>query len=64
MQRGTFAFVVAAELGLAVGVIAGSDAAAYAAAALMALFAATLAQRAAAGRAGRAVRLLRQRLDG
>lgn len=47
-----FAFVVVAELALAVGVVAGSDAAAYAAAALMALFAATLLSALMQGRAG------------
>lgn len=47
-----FAFVVVAELALAAGVIAGSDTAAYAAAALMALFAATLLSALMQGRAG------------
>ena len=48
----TFSIVVAAELILAVGVVAGSDTAAYAAAALMALFATTLASALMQGRAG------------
>jgi hypothetical protein len=52
VQWGTFAFVAGAELVLAVGVIAGSDAAAYAAAGLMALFAATLLSALMQGRAG------------
>jgi len=48
----TFAFVVSAELILAAGVAAGSDPAAYAAAALMALFALTLGSALMQGRAG------------
>lgn len=52
VQVATFAFVVAAELLLAVGVIAGSDTAAYGAAALMALFAATMISALLQGRAG------------
>ncbi len=52
VRWGTFAFVVVAELALAVGVIAGSDEAAYAAAALMGLFAATLLSALLQGRAG------------
>lgn len=51
-QWGTFGFVVVAELALAAGVIAGSDAAAYLAAALMALFALTLGSALMQGRAG------------
>jgi hypothetical protein len=47
-----WAFVVAAEAGLAVGVAAGSDAAAYAAAGLMLLFAATLGSALLEGKAG------------
>ena len=52
LQRATFAFVVVAELALAVAVIAGSDGAAYAAAALMALFGMTLISALLQGRAG------------
>lgn len=52
LRWGTFSIVVAAELVLAVGVVAGSDTAAYAAAALMALFAMTLASALMQGRAG------------
>ena len=49
----TFAFVTVAEIGLAIGVAAGSETAAYAAAALMALFALTLISTLMQGRAGR-----------
>lgn len=52
-RRLAFAFTVAAELGLAAGVIAGSDSAAYLAAALMGLFALTLIGALLQGQAGR-----------
>ncbi len=48
----TFGFVIAAEVVLGVGVVAGSDTAAYASAALMALFALTLAGALMRGLAG------------
>jgi hypothetical protein len=51
-QAVAWAALIAVELGLAVGVIAGSDAAAYLAAALMAMFAATLVGAILRGRAG------------
>lgn len=51
-RRIAFAFVVAAEVALAVGVAVGSDEAAYAAAALMALFALTLGGEMLRGKAG------------
>jgi methylamine utilization protein MauE len=51
-RRLAFAFVVAAEAALAVGVALGSDEAAYAAAALMALFALTLGGEMLRGKAG------------
>lgn len=47
-----FAVVVVAEVGLAIGVLAGSATAAYGAAALMALFALTLISALMQGRAG------------
>lgn len=47
-----FAVVVSAEIGLSIGVLAGSDRASYAAAALMALFALTLVSALMQGRAG------------
>jgi len=51
-RRVAFAFVVAAESVLAVGVVIGSDEAAYAAAALMLLFALTLGGEMLRGKAG------------
>jgi hypothetical protein len=48
----SWALLIAAELGLAAGVAAGSDVAAWAAAALMAMFAATLVSAILRGRAG------------
>jgi hypothetical protein len=50
---GAFALATVAEIGLAIGVAAGSRTAAYAAAALMALFALTLISTLMQGRAGR-----------
>lgn len=49
---GAFGFVAAAELALAAGLVAGSDEAAYGAAALMALFAVTLVRALLQGKAG------------
>ncbi|MBM3667370.1 MAG: hypothetical protein FJW90_07815, partial [Actinobacteria bacterium] len=52
LRRLAWATLLLAELGLALGVAAGSDRAAYAAAALMAMFAALLVSALLRGRAG------------
>ena len=63
-RRIAWTIAVVAEIALAIGVAAGSDRAAYLAAALMLLFALTLGSALMRGPRRGPVRLLRRRLDG